>query len=282
MAATLCPTLLCDQRCVMCPNKMGTDMGHLPTAEKCIRLADSLDANETHVTVSGGEPTLLGSSLPVLLFQIQRQCPDCRIQLLSHGGRFADPEYSRSHASMRDRMHVEVPLHAHQAKLHDQITQVHGSFLNASRAIRNLILEGFAVDVRVVVTRLNYEHLVNIVGYVLNTLPGVRSLIFISMEATGNCRNNLATLWIDHKAVLPHIESAVFLALEAGSHALLYNYALCLLSRQLWSLAADSISPSKKAFADCCEGCLVKCHCPGMFMSNVEILDNELYPIISI
>jgi His-Xaa-Ser system radical SAM maturase HxsC len=278
MALTFCPTLCCDNRCVMCPNE---PLG--PCRENdCLdewRVVRELSSDEKYITVSGGEPTLRPEVFLRLLTILTSRCPNAHIQILSHGGRFSVPQFARELCRFKNHVHVEIPLHGPNASLHDRIAGKQGSFNNAVCAINNLVSEGIPVDVRVVVIRLNYQYLDQIVEYISCCLPGVRSVIFISMEATGTCRANLREVWIDYKPIMPHLRKAVYASILSRLQVRLFNYALCLLDSDLWSLAADSISPHKKFYPPVCCGCSVRSYCPGIFKSNEDILHDELRPI---
>lgn len=278
MAPTFCPTLCCDHRCVICPNELTSwsDGAHCLRQQRAL---DELGPDEAYITISGGEPTLYPQRFLALLSQLTEKCPQADLQVLSHGGRFSDPQFVATAAQYSRRIHLEIPVHGPDSSLHDYIAGKRGSFTNARRAIRHLLQMGIPVDVRVVVNRLNYGHLPQIVGYVTSSLPGVRSIIFISMEATGACRLHLDTLWIRHRALQPYLKEAVYGALLAQLEVRLYNYGLCLLESDLWPLASDSISPHKKCFPPICSRCLVQDHCPGIFVSNQDVIYDELKPV---
>ena len=60
-----------------------------------------VDPDEPQLGISGGEPTLLGEDLLVVLHHARRHLPGTGLHVLSNGRRFADPAYARRVAAVR-------------------------------------------------------------------------------------------------------------------------------------------------------------------------------------
>lgn len=274
----LYPTLACNYRCVMCPNPLGL-RHESEQLESAFAKAKNLDPNLRNVVISGGEPTLVGDQLFKLIDAVIARCPRAHVQVLSDGGRFRDAAFAKQMSKYSEVLHIEVPIHSSDESLSDAITGGRGSLGHATTAANNLLEAGITIDVRVVITRLNYETLASTVQYVTSSLPRIRSIIFIFLEATGECKLSIDELWVDHFQISPHLEDAVLACFRASLPARLYNFPLCLIPKWLWSLAYDSISPHKKHLPAVCSGCRMKERCPGIFVSNEELLSPYLFPI---
>lgn len=79
---------------------------------------------------------------------------------------------------------IAIPIHGSTEKVHDFITQTPGSFIQTLTGIKNLLKLGAAVEVRIVVSRVNGEDLVNIAKLIIRDLAGISYVSVMAMEMT--------------------------------------------------------------------------------------------------
>jgi len=94
-------------------------------------------------------------------------------------------------------------LLSHKENVHDSLTGVKGSFVKTFKAIKNLINKNIPVEINIIITSKNYEHLVDIVKFIKINFPeATLALSFVRPEG-----NALKNKWIIPKltAIKSHL-----------------------------------------------------------------------------
>ena len=179
-------TSQCNNRCVMCcqPPLLRNDLeGYF---QKNMALIDSAPRELRSLGITGGEPTLLGDRLFELLRHIRLKLPETEIHLLTNGRAFADKEYARKLAECdTEKILLGIPLHADYAGDHDAITQVKGSFEETMLGLYNLGRYDIGIELRVVITKMNYLRLPKLPDFIYRNLPFVEFISLMGLEYTG-------------------------------------------------------------------------------------------------
>src|SRR2546422_769279 len=77
-----------------------------------------------HLTITGGEPTLLGEGLLRIVAELKRCLPETHVHVLTNGRRFAWPELTASLAALEHpRLTLGIPLYSDTAWEHDFVVQ---------------------------------------------------------------------------------------------------------------------------------------------------------------
>ena len=191
-------TSQCNNRCVMCcqPPLLRNDLdGYF---QKNMALIDSAPRELRSLGITGGEPTLLGDRLFELLRHIRLKLPETEIHLLTNGRTFADKEYARKLAECdTEKILLGIPLHADYAGDHDAITQVKGSFEETMLGLYNLGRYDIGIELRVVITKINYLRLPKLPDFIYRNLPFVEFISLMGLEYTGYTIKNRKVVWID-------------------------------------------------------------------------------------
>lgn len=101
----------------------------------------------------------------------------------------------------------------------------------------------------------------------------------MGMEQMGYVKKNWDQLWIsplDYQEQLVSATRALFLR---GIPVRIFNLPFCHLDKRLWKFTADSISDFKKYYKDCCNECIKKTVCGGLF--HYQANRTEVFPIKS-
>lgn len=179
-------TSQCNNRCVMCcqPPLLRNDLdGYF---QKNMALIDSAPRELRSLGITGGEPTLLGDRLFELLRHVRTKLPETEIHLLTNGRAFADKEYARKLAECGEKkILLGIPLHADSAGDHDTITQVKGSFEETMLGLYNLGRYDIGIELRVVITKMNYRRLPKLPDFIYRNLPFVEFISLMGLEYTG-------------------------------------------------------------------------------------------------
>lgn len=262
-------TSRCNQRCIMCPQKLDID-----TADNDLilqRVIDNLDYDVLReICFTGGEPFLKMNFIEQLL----QDAPE-RIffTILTNCTIMPSEMILKSH-----RCKLCVPLYAPFDDLHNRMT---GSSL-FYRVIENLMRISkyeTLVELRFVITKLNSYCLEEYARFVWRNLPFVQDVAFMGMELTAEAAKNKTDLWIDPTHYITSLKKALEYLNACGISAWVYNLPFCLFDKAYEKFLVKSISLWKIKYLPKCEDCIMKSKCGGMFFSDVSEFENILIPV---
>lgn len=269
----------CDNLCLMCsqPPKTRDDAYLFQRAKKVV---DLLPASATGIGLTGGEPTLNEDALIDLLQHCARVRPALSLHLLSNGRRFARRAFAARYAAvhLRDIM-VGIPLYAPELALHDYIVQADGAFAETVRGMLNLAALNQRFEIRIVIQKHTAPILPALADYIVRNLPFVSQVALMGLEMTGLALPNSPEVWIDPADYRGQLHEAAVTLKDSGIPTKIYNHQLCVLDRNLWPLAVQSISDWKTDYIDQCAPCTVKHQCGGIFTTSHSRISKHLAPI---
>ena len=273
----------CNSNCVMCPaSDMERKRGFSYDRDNLLKYIAYLPCNLNHIVMTGGEPTLQPSLFLEALSKIKEKYPDAKVLLLSNGRSLSDKKFYEE--VCRDRpnnFRVAIPIHGDNPELHDSITRAEGSFNQTILALHRLMNSEVEVEIRIVVTKLNCDNLTGIADLIISNFPKVSCVNFIGLEPRGNCALNFDSVYIDSRNSFLKSKPAIYRLIKSGYDVGLYNYPLCAVDKDCWSLAAKSISGYKTVYHKDCYRCDVKDMCGGFFDSAMSIAHPVAHPIVS-
>lgn len=259
-------TSQCNNRCIMCcqPPLKRDDLDFY--FQKNITLIDSAPQELPSIGITGGEPTLLGDRLIELIAYIRYKLPNTEIHILSNGRAFADRQYVERMATCGStNILIGIPLHSDNARDHDRITQVEGSYNETMSGLYNLARFNFGVELRVVLNRMNIMRLGRLPNFFYRNLPFVQYISLMGLEYTGYTIKNRERVWIDPVCYQDELEEAVLGLAGWDMNVSVFNLPHCLLRSSIWGYAKKSISDWKVIFTPSCATCSVKAACCGLF-----------------
>ena len=260
----------CNSNCIMCPDsvKLRTRPNEV-TMENLLEQIGEINPEAEHVDITGGEPTLLKEQLPELIEAVFRQAPDAEVLMLSNGRSFAAGGYTeRFSAFAHRRLKIEIPIHGDCAELHDRIAGCPESFVQTRAGIHHLLEAGVEVGIRIVVSRMNYSRLNELIRFISREFSEIKYVNLMGMEVLGNAWKNREQVWIEFDEVKDSLQQAVEQCFACGIIPSLYNYPLCLFDRKYWYCYRNSISDYKIRYFEECEKCTEKSRCGGFFAST--------------
>lgn len=280
--ATVFITGQCNSNCIMCPDSDYERQHNTGYSDEWLyRYVEMLPADISHVCVTGGEPTLRTRQFFEVMRKLAARFTNVECTLLSNGRSFASKRIVKEMLDYCPRyLTVAIPLHGHTAELHDQITRTDGSFFQTCTGIKHLLSNKVAVEIRIVVSKINYRYLKNIAEFIVLNFPSATIVNFVGLETMGNCAKNLSKVFIDYMESFPYIKEALLVLIEAGIDTSIYNYPLCTVERGYWSLCQRSITPSKVRYDAACNSCEAKEYCSGFFGSTLSVTKPQVRPII--
>lgn len=266
-ANTLFVTERCNSRCLMC-SQPPRDEDDSWRTDELLRLIPLIDRDEVQLGVSGGEPTLLGEDLGLLIDACALHLPDTGLHILTNGRLFTSRALAESLVQRhRDKVVWAVPLYGDVAEDHDLVVDASGAFDETLQGLFELGRLGARVEIRVVLHRLTIDRLPQLASFLYRRLPFVEHVALMGLEPMGFAKSNRDRLWIDPADYMDALGEAVFHLANRGLTTSIYNLPLCILPPPLRSFARQSISDWKNAFAPECAGCTATADCAGFFAS---------------
>lgn len=259
----------CNHRCIMCPQPP-----ILQEKDKTpfnLHLITLFDKETREIGITGGEPTLIGDNLFLLIKQIQKHLPKTAISILSNGVKFADKEYAMKLAKcFHHDLQIDIPLFSDIAEEHNRIVGAK-TFYKTIQGLYNLALFHQRIGLRIVVHKQTYKRLPQFADFIYHNFPFVSQVAFMQMETIGLAKENIAELWIDPYDYNEQLREAVLLLADRGMKPYIYNAQLCILPEDIRCYAQQSISDWKDIYLPECEGCTLRGQCAGFFASNREM-----------
>jgi His-Xaa-Ser system radical SAM maturase HxsC len=261
----------CNSNCLMCsqPPKDKDDVEAL-TARN-LELIDQIDPHPPYLTITGGEPTLLGDNLFKLISKLKLSMPETELHMLTNGRTFAWPEYARQFGALgHPKISIGVPLYSDLAGAHDHVVQAKGAFDQTVAGLHQAARNGIRVEVRVVLHKLTIPRLTKLMEYIYRNLTFAEHIALMGLEYTGYTPRNIDELWIDPFDYQDELEEAVEYLAVRNMTVSIYNHQLCILKPSLWSYARKSISDWKTLYLPQCEKCSALPACGGLFQWAVK------------
>lgn len=263
-------TNACNSRCQFCPQPSTLDDGQLYDDANVI--VDLVDTAGDCVNVTGGEPTLRRDRFVGLLGHAAEKWPLTKLFILTNGRLLADDSYVDEIYSARGeaRIGFGVPLYSDAASVHDDVVGVSGAFGQTVRGLYNLSRHRAEIEIRIVVSKLTYRRLPDLIAFIGRNIPFVTRIAVMGLEPMGYCRERWLDFWIDPEDCAEYLQRASDAADNYGLTMLLYNFQLCCLPVKLRHLACSTISEWKRTYLPKCWSCSMRYDCGGFFASQDE------------
>ncbi len=272
----------CNSNCIMCPSP---EVSRRDAAETDISdlmlLAKHIPSDTPHLTITGGEPFLIGEKIFPFIQFLKDRFVDTEFLFLTNGRIFAVEKYVQLFKkSAPSNSIVAIPVHGSCDRIHDSITRSNGSFAQTKLGIKRLIKNNIRVEIRLVVNKLNINDFDNIARLIKEEFPGIEYVSIIAMEITGNARMNMEQVWVPYREAFSSISKSIRIMVQNGVDVKLYNFPICTVESSFWTLCEKSISSNKVRYAEICEMCKYKKACGGVFAGTFQLERDELKAIL--
>lgn len=181
-----------------------------------LKLIQLLDRKITNIGITGGEPTLIGDDLFLLINKIKTNLPEASITILSNGVQFANKEYALKLALCNCKnLQIDIPIFSDISSIHNHIVGAK-TFYKTVQGLYNLALFKQRIGIRIVIHKLTYKRLPQLSAFIYHNFPFVTQVAFMQMETTGMAKENLTSLWIDPYDYNKQLEEAVLYLSDEG------------------------------------------------------------------
>ncbi len=273
-------TLKCNNNCISCIREFDPRSRHVHW--KTIKQAiDRLPKSCHTIGITGGEPTISPDFFRTLRY-VSNIRPNSLLFLVSNGRMFSYPEFAKKLSSLGTKnLRIAIAIYSHRPSVHDSITMSKGSWKQTIEGIKNLIAMGIMVELRIIVSRLNYTSLDETARFISANLSGVERVVFINMKYTGNALNNLKRIFIRYSKLVPHTTRAADTLINAGIPVRLFHFPLCTIPEEYRDIAKGVTKQGPElAFAGICNSCASRHECPMIWKTYLTLAgDKEFNPI---
>lgn len=233
-------------------------------------------------SLTGGEPTL-NSELLSIMQMLKQVSPDSKINLLTNGRMLSYPSFAKQLYRLGFNFDLTIPLHGHNALLHDSITRTPGSFAQTLSGIRNILKfkkPADRVEIRIVIHRLNYTSLSRITKFINSAMGKIDRLVYIFFEIEGLACINYSKLKLTYSRLRPYINDVCgFLSLFPDVR--FYHFPLCVVPREIFPHVWRSLPAYEVTFPKKCFGCVLKNACLGIHKGYLRFEGSqEFKPIV--
>jgi His-Xaa-Ser system radical SAM maturase HxsC len=278
-ANTLFVTERCNSLCLMCsqPPRDDDDSWRI---DEILKLLPLIDKDIPVLGITGGEPTLLGPSLREIISRVHLELPQTDLHILTNGRRFAENRFADEFALACGWTKWAIPIYADTAPHHDYVVQAQGAFEESLNGIYNLAERGHRIEIRCVLHAQTIGRLPQLAEFLWRNMPFVAHVALMGMEPMGYAKGNRDLLWVDPVDYAETLTRAAWYLQDRGIPTSIYNVPLCVLPKNAWELARQSISDWKITFAPACLDCDVRAKCCGFFQSaGAEWQSKGIHPI---
>ena len=273
----------CNSNCIMCPaSDSERRKGFSYSREVLLKYIDYLPAELDYLVITGGEPTMQPHLFIEALSRIKAKYAQTQVLLLTNGRSLSNEWLFEQVVNNKpNHFRIAVPIHGSNRLEHDYITRAPGSFDQTMLALSRLMKSDIDVEIRIVVTKVNCDYLLDIAKLISDHFDRVFCVNIVGLEPRGNCALNFEKVYIDHKKSFQKSKNAIDYLIQHGYDVGLYNYPLCSIDRDYWAIAEKSISGYKNVYHPDCSKCEVKSICGGFFTVALRIAKPQVYPYCS-
>ncbi|WP_187116185.1 radical SAM protein [Treponema pectinovorum] len=263
-------TSKCNQRCIMCPQKLDIDSIHNDLIVQCV--INNLDYSIIdEVCFTGGEPLL---KMNLIDSFIEKSPSNILITILTNGTIFPSSTILNS-----SRVKLCVPLYSFYDELHNRMTGS-SAFYKVIHNLMEISQFNIPIELRFVLTKQNIGLLEEYARFVWRNLPFVQDVAFMGMELTAEAKINKESLWIDPNQYISSLQNAVAILNHYDITAWIYNLPYCLFDEKYRKFLIQSISPWKIKYLPICDKCQLRESCGGMFFSDVKDFEDIIHNCI--
>lgn len=260
----------CNSKCVMCPQTECSELKHYYEQSQII--LGLINKKPQDICLSGGEPTFLKNEYLKIVKQINKQFPNVFLYVLTNGKNFSNFDFVKQCVLNSPlRTTYAIPIYSPNVKKHDYIVGAQGSFKNTIYGLYNLYKFKQNIEIRIVITKINYTELLELSHFIYWNLPFVNHIAFIGMETHGNAMKNFNEVWIEPQKYMDNLSKAIEYLDERSMNVSIFNLPFCILPAKLYKFARDSISSWKKYYLPECENCKMKETCSGFFSTSCNV-----------
>ncbi|RLI98188.1 MAG: hypothetical protein DRO99_01355 [Candidatus Aenigmatarchaeota archaeon] len=264
----------CNNNCVSCvTNYDKADKEMFLSFEDIKDIIDDFDPETKTIDYNGGEPTMRKDLLKILQYT-RMKFPGAHIQLLTNGRMFSYNKYADMFANANlGSFRLFITIYGPNERVHDGITRTPGSFKQTMKGIRNMLDRGFDIEVRVIITKMNYKHFPEIAQFVCG-IPGINRIVFIAAKIIGEAYRNRDAVLVGFDEMRDYVNRAseILIGHKGEKEIRLFHFPFCTIDSKYWDMIEGVTVPEVDiTFGPECEKCSKRTTCPGIWASYADL-----------
>lgn len=233
------------------------------------------DSVSDYFNITGGEPTLHPDFLRVLAL-IRREFPGRLLRLLTNGRLFAYESFCRRvHGVAQAPFEAAIPLFGHDARTHEATARAPGSFAQTVAGLRHALRArrpGQAVELRVILTRIQLRSLEDTLAFALSEFPELDRVCLLFVELEGFAERYRGQVSLTMSECAAGLDRC-YGSLRRFREARLYHFPLCVLPERLWPFVYNTLDGIKVTSVPSeCPRCVYRASCVGVHRSYLRHL----------
>ncbi len=288
MSIDLCIYDKCNNRCLMCTNPDGPwpawdgsfDYDYKSIIDRLNNAKDRVKSSDS-IYITGGEPTLHPDFLEILEY-LKQHFSRQRIKLLTNGRRFSYQDFAKDVLNINQNFEIDLSIYGPNSEIHDNVTRSKNSFNQTCAGLGNLLSQkkiGQIVGVRIVLTKISYRHIDQMIDLIKNKFNQVDRVVIIFPEIEAQAVKNLRKVKITYQDVKPYIES-IFSKIKYFKEIRFYHFPLCTLDNKFWPFIWRTVPENELIFLKECQKCNYKEYCHGIQKEYLKhVSRRDFFPI---
>lgn len=235
----------CNNHCRFCVQGNKREKYPDKTTKEIKRILRKTQKKHQGVVFTGGEPTIR-KDLPELVGYAKKLGFKI-IQIQTNGRMFAYKKFCQN-LIKKGANEFALALHGHNAKLHDGLTTVPGSFEQATSGIKNLKSLGQHILMNTVITKPNYKYLPQIAKLLVNL--GVNQFQFAFMHINQNILHDkklIKEIVPQKSKAISYIKKGLQIGIDAGVRVMTEAIPYCFM-KDYENYIAEKIIPDGSVY----------------------------------
>ncbi|MFC1517776.1 radical SAM protein [Candidatus Margulisiibacteriota bacterium] len=289
--ADFCVWAKCNNKCLICSNpEWFPESNSIYKVENVLkRLEDFVQGNREGMInsqggtlrITGGEPTTHPQFAKILEY-IKNNVQE-EVNLFTNGRMLAYEDIARICLQV-DNIQIAIALHGSNAKDHDAVTQVKGSFKQTIKGIENvskLKNPSQQLELRIIIQKNNYKKLKKIISFVQAKKWKTDRLVFIFHELEGLMEENLDKMAVRYSQLSLCLQKNTGFFKKIPTEIRFYHFPLCTIPSGLWPYVWRTLPKTEVVFIDKCEKCMLKKYCLGIHKDYVRLFGDKEFKAIN-
>ena len=229
----------CNNKCIFCCNEDKRQTIEDQTTEEIKKEMVQYRKNGSeYVEFVGGEPTIRKELIELIVFAKKL---GFKTIMFATNGRMLSNKIFAKKVIDSGITHIVFSIHGHNSQLHDELTQVPGSFNQLMQGIKNVKDLGLKdIGSNTTIVKQNYKNLEEI-GNLIYSL-GIRNSEFIFVDPTrGGPKNNFDSIVPTYEEVSPFVNALLSFGKEKNiPHWHIRYYPLCFIKKEFHDMVSET------------------------------------------
>ncbi len=233
----------CNNHCLFCVQGRKRDKLPCKTKNEIVdSLIEAYALGKREVVFTGGEPCLHPDFF--YLIRSAKRIGYQEIQIQTNGRMFAYVDFCLK-AIRSGATQFGPAIHGHNAKVHDQLTSISGSFRQTVQGIKNLKKLNQYVLTNTVITTVNYRYLSKIAELLVHM--NVNQFQFAFIHILGTASENKDWIVPKKSRIMPFVKKGLEIGIKAGKKVTTEAIPYCLM-KDYEKYVAEEIMPRTRIY----------------------------------